>query len=372
MSPYLPPATAAVRAAVRTQLTSRLVQGTLQPGDLVLVACSGGPDSLALAAATAFVAPRAGLRAGAVNVHHGLQPGSGQVSRAAIGQCRDLGLQPAWVQEVDDDVSGPVSGPEGYARRLRYAALERAAASSGAVAVLLGHTLDDQAETVLLALGRGSGARAMAGMAPVREQYLRPLLGITREQTVTACTEADLHAWHDPTNQPQGPWRSAAGDPLPRSLVRSEVLPALRRALGPGVPQALARTAELARADADLLEELAADLLAGARVNDHDQGATAVVLDAAALAKAPAALRTRALRAGALAAGSPAGSLKYDHVAGLDRLLLEYRGQGPIALPGPVWAGRRCDTLVLSVDRQWGATPTQHTADRHQLREQER
>ena len=107
-------------------------------------------------------------------------------------------------------------------------------------------------------------------------------------------------------------------------------------------------------------------------MNDHDQGATAVVLDAAALAKAPAALRTRALRAGALAAGSPAGSLKYDHVAGLDRLLLEYRGQGPIALPGPVWAGRRCGTLVLSVDRQWGATPTQHTADRHQLREQER
>src|SRR5699024_342826 len=155
--PSMPPGTAAVRAGVRTLLRNRVAVGALAAGDLVLVACSGGADSLALAAATAFVAPRLGLRAGAVSVDHGMQPGSERVARRAIDQCADLGLDPALVRPAGAAPTG--QGPEAAARAVRYRALEEAAVQTGAAAILLGHTMDDQAETVLLALARGSGTR---------------------------------------------------------------------------------------------------------------------------------------------------------------------------------------------------------------------
>lgn len=348
--PYLPPATAAARTGVRTLLTEQLRAGALRPADLVLVACSGGADSLALAVATAFVAPRLGLRAGAVTVDHGLQPGTGDVGRETVMQCRTLGLDPAWVLTPDGDPhrGHPGSGgPEGRARAIRYDAFEQAVAETGAGAVLLGHTADDQAETVLLGLARGSGTRAMAGMASVRGHYLRPLLAVSRAQTEAVCAEAGLVPWYDPTNAPDGPWRTASGASLPRAAVRAEVLPALTRALGPGVIEALGRTAELAQADADLLDELAGQVLARARVGAASTASTAVLLDVATMADQPTALRTRALRAAALAAGSPPGSLNHGHIRTVDALITDYRGQGPISLPGPVWVARRYGTLVL-------------------------
>ncbi|TDE94332.1 tRNA(Ile)-lysidine synthetase [Occultella glacieicola] len=418
---------------MRTFLQARLDDGALTPGDLVLVACSGGADSLALAAAAAFVAPRLGVRAGAVSVDHGLQDGSRAVSERAVATCAGLGLDPARVLTPDgggvredgstrrvvaaggsagamgEDGSvervvavggaasgaagghGPVpdaaegrvggargEGPEGAARLLRYELLDAAATEFHAVGVLLGHTRADQAETVLLGLARGSGTRALAGMAPVRGRFWRPLLDVSREQTRRACEVGDLLVWTDPTNAADGPLRTAGGAALPRAAVRDRVLPELTRALGPGVEVALARTADLARDDADLLDELArglledarhrsrSDLRSGADLQDGadaragvdlqtatgpqdgtDAVGPAVVLEVSVLVDAHPALRRRALRLAALEAGADDGALARIHVRALDALLTDWHGQGPIHLPGPTEAVRRYGRLFL-------------------------
>ncbi|MBO3100798.1 tRNA lysidine(34) synthetase TilS [Cellulomonas fengjieae] len=317
-------------AAVRSAVAAAV--GDLQPGALVLVACSGGPDSLALAAGAAFVAERSARtgspwRARAVVVDHGLQGGSAHVADEAAAACRGLGL-PADVVAVTVDGAG-----EAAARTARYAALERSADALGASAVLLGHTLDDQAETVLLGLARGSGARALAGMAPARGRFRRPLLGLRRTDTLGACAALGLTPWHDPTND------GTHADAALRSRVRTEVMPVLERVLGPGVAEALARSADQLRADADLLDVLAQDLLASARAADG--------LDVDVLTAAAPALRTRALRSAAIAAGSPAGALGHAHVQALDALITRWHGQGPVALPGGIAAHRSCGRLAL-------------------------
>jgi tRNA(Ile)-lysidine synthase len=320
------PQVAAVRSAVAASVAD------LPDGSLVLVACSGGPDSLALAAGAVFVAQRSTRtgptwRAEAVVVDHGLQDGSSQVADEAAAACRALGLEASVVRA---DVTGT---NEAAARVARYAALERVADERGAAAVLLGHTLDDQAETVLLGLARGSGARALAGMPARRGRFRRPLLALRRTDTEGVCAALGLHPWHDPTNDHAHP------DAALRSRVRGEALPTLERVLGPGVADALARTADQLRDDADLLEALAADLLVAARTDDG--------LDVRVLADAPAALRTRALRAAAIAAGSPAGALLRAHVTAVDALVTDWHGQGAAALPGGVAATRACGRLAL-------------------------
>ncbi|WP_454041001.1 tRNA lysidine(34) synthetase TilS [Cellulosimicrobium sp. Marseille-Q8652] len=342
------PVVADARRAVRAALAG------LAEGDLVLVACSGGADSTALAAATAFVAPRAGLRAGAVVVDHGLQEGSAEVAAAAAARCRELGLDPVEVRRVVVPVSG--AGPEADARDARYAALDAAANARGAVAVLLGHTLDDQAETVLLGLARGAGARSLAGMAPRRGVLRRPFLGLRRADTEAVCRALGLGWWDDPTNDvPGGPGPRVAGPasrpghgaPL-RSRVRAAVVPALVEVLGPGAVPGLARTADLLRDDADLLDALAADLLDRALVvPDADPAGTVVELDPAALSAAHPALRRRALRAAALRAGCPASDLFAVHVDALDALVVAWRGQGPVHLPGDLRGHRSCGRLAL-------------------------
>ncbi|MCV2394988.1 tRNA lysidine(34) synthetase TilS [Actinotalea sp. M2MS4P-6] len=365
------PAVAAVRAAVRADLTALLAEAagasagpdvdaaadvsgprsTVGGRGLVLVAVSGGPDSLALAAAVAFVAPRLGLRAEAVVVDHGLQPGSAEVAERAADSCRELGL-PARVRAVT-----PRDPSEAAAREVRHAALAEEAERSGALAVLLGHTRDDQAEQVLLGLARGSGARSLAGMPAVRGLVRRPLLGLPRSVLAQACTDQGLEPWHDPTNHPDG------GGAL-RARVRHELLPMFDDVLGSGVDAALARTADLLRADAEVLDELASDLLDRARAagaGDPAAGSLAGapagsdLLDVATLAAAPEALRTRALRLAVLAWGAPAGSVHAVHVAAVDALVTRWNGQGPADLPG-LRVARRCGRLgpLTSTERTRG------------------
>ena len=192
MGPH--PAVAAVRLGVRRCLSG----AGLAPGDLVLAACSGGADSLALAAALAFEAPRLGLSGGGVTVDHGLQPGSMEQARKVTKTLAALGLDP--VRSVAVTVPRRRSGPEAAAREARYRALERLADETGAAAILLGHTTDDQAETVLLGLARGSGARSLAGMPERTGPFLRPLLGIGRATTRAACAAQGLEPWDDPQN----------------------------------------------------------------------------------------------------------------------------------------------------------------------------
>jgi tRNA(Ile)-lysidine synthase len=313
------PAVAMVRTAVRASLAG------LAPGDLVLAACSGGPDSLALAAALAFVAPRAGLRAGAVTVDHGLQEGSAERALAVAAALRGLGLDP--VHAVTVTVGGK-GGPEAAARAARYAALERAAADGGAVAVLLGHTLDDQAETVLLGLARGSGPRSLAGMPPRRGVFARPLLGVRRQVTMAACAALGLDPWADPHN---------ADRRFARVRVRLDALPALEAALGPGVTEALARTADQLRNDAEMLDKIAE--------TERERGDTP--LSAVRIAGLPGALRSRVLRSAALDAGCPAGALTADHVARIEELVTDWRGQRGVDLPGGVRAARRLDRVFF-------------------------
>jgi len=349
-------AVAAVRLAVSRALTD------LPAGSLVLVACSGGADSLALAAGTAFVVGRAAgradeaggvppLRAGAVVVDHGLQDGSAAVAECAAAQCRALGLDPVLVQPVA--VDGP-GGPEAAARDARYAALQDAAQRTGAVAVLLGHTLDDQAETVLLALARGSGARSLAGMPARRDPFRRPLLQLRRSDTAAACAAQRLVPWQDPTN---GPAPAGLASAPRRSRVRHEVLPALARVLGPGVVPALARTADQLREQADAIDTLAQQLLAAAAASPAPSpAAPAAGWAVDPLAAAVPGVRRAALHAAALRAGCLPGSLARRHVLALDALLVDWHGQGPVHLPGGVVAVRECGRLVLTDTSAAGPT----------------
>jgi tRNA(Ile)-lysidine synthase len=316
------PAIAAVRLAVRKALTD------LPNGSLVLVACSGGADSLALAHAAAFEALKAGLRGGAVVVDHGLQEGSAERSAAVAKSLAGLGLDPVEVATV---AVGDVGGPEAAARDARYAALDEAAKRLGAAAVLLGHTRDDQAETVLLGLARGSGARSLAGMADVSGVYRRPLLELDRTVTKTACAAAGLEVWDDPHNV----------DPrYARVRVRHDALPALEAALGPGVAGALSRTARLLRDDADALDEWAEEALSAA-------GTSGGGLDVTRLAVLHPAVRRRVLRRAAIDAGVPAGRLAAVHVEAIDVLIVDWHGQKEVALPGGFAAWRACGTLFF-------------------------
>lgn len=335
----LAPSVAAVRAAVRRVLTEvRPPRGATGPAPLVLVACSGGADSLALATATAFVAPRLGLRAGLVTVDHGLQPGSAQRAAEVAGWGERIGLDPVQVATVS--VAGRPGGPEAAAREARYQALVEVARRHDAAAVLLGHTRDDQAETVLLALARGSGPRGLAGM-PVRRRaggvlLLRPLLEVSREQTRKACAALGLTPWEDPHNV----------DPTyARARVRAEVMPTLVRALGAGTVENLARTAALLAADTAALDALAADALEAARaaVPGRAQGSALAVPVLRGLVPA---VRTRVLHAWARELGAAPAALGHRHVRALDALVTDWHGQGPVHLPGAIRVARRQDALV--------------------------
>lgn len=280
--------------------------------DGVLVGCSGGPDSLALAVISARAGERAsGAVVTAVIIDHQLQPGSAHVAASVREQLTAAGVD-AVVVPVEVGTDG---GPEAAARDARYDALRAAAAQHRAGTVLLGHTLDDQAETVLLGLARGSGVRSLAGMPPVRGIFVRPLLGLRRSVTVAACAELGLQPWTDPHNT----------DPTyARVRVRGRVLPRLERELGPGVAEALARTADLARDDADLLDELAATAYPGVLVEE--------ALDCAALSALAPAVRRRVLRRYLSEQG--AREVSAAHLSAVAVLLDRWRGQRGVDLPG--------------------------------------
>ncbi|MDO5698175.1 MAG: tRNA lysidine(34) synthetase TilS [Dermatophilus congolensis] len=316
------PAVAATRVAVRATLSE--LSGS---GGLVLVACSGGADSLALAAAAAFEAPRAGMRAGAVVVDHGLQPGSDAVAREAAATCADLGLDP--VVRVRIEVAPTdAGGPEAAARDARYTAVTDAAATHDAVAVLLGHTRHDQAEQVLLGLARGSGTRSLAGMPSARGLFRRPLLDLPAQTTRQACEDLGLTPWQDPHNDDDRYLRVRA-----RKLMAT-----LEAELGPGVVAALARSAALARIDADALDALAENAIAELGEPPWEVAEFAALHDA---------IRGRVWRLLARDAGVPLGSLSHRHVAEADRLLTDYRGQGPISWPGGHEVARRGRAVVV-------------------------
>lgn len=268
-----------------------------------LVACSGGADSLALAWAAHHVASRRATPVAALVVDHGLQPGSDAVAAAVLDVLASFGLSGDAVAVTVPDAG---AGPEASAREARYAALERA---SGDRTVLLGHTRDDQAETVLLGLARGSGPRSLAGMPAARGPFRRPLLDLTRETTASACSELGLAPWQDPMN---------ADRRYARVRVREVVLPMLEEQLGPGVRDALARSATLL---SEVLGRAGAD-------TDPDADAA----DCAWLAGLAPGHRRRALHQWLRASG--ARDLSSSHVHAVEGLVTSWRGQKGIDVPG--------------------------------------
>jgi len=291
-----------------------------------VVACSGGADSLALASATVFEGRDQGWYVVGATVDHGLQEGSDSRAETVVAQLATLGVDETVSARAT--VEAPGLGPEAAARAARYAVLEQLRESFDADLVLLGHTRDDQAETVLLGLTRGSGGRALAGMRPAFDHYRRPLLDVSHTDTVTACQVEGLRIWEDPHND----------DPaFTRVRVRRRVLPMLEDELGPGVTDALARTAEQLRPDMELLDAYADQAL-------RDLGDELPVDGLLAL---PGPIRTRVLRLAAVAAGAPAGELFHQHVVAVDALVTDWHGQKWVDLPGHLRAVRRDGLLAF-------------------------
>lgn len=295
---------------------------------LILVGCSGGPDSLALAAVCAFFANRGEVRVGAVVVDHQMQQGSAAVAQRTAAQLQRLGLDPVLVRAVNLKDDG--TGPEGAARAARFAALEAAALELGAEHILLGHTMDDQAESVLLGLARGSGTRSLAGMRERRGIYLRPFLGLRRDETLTICQALDLDPWHDPANQ----------DPAYlRVRVRHQVMPHLSAELGPGITESLARSATILGQDADFLDRLAqAEYSKLAQVSAENSQIVSISLPEDALRELPPALRTRVLAMAAVELGGVQPSL--ERLGAAQSLLARKGSAGPVQLAGKVSAWR--------------------------------
>jgi tRNA(Ile)-lysidine synthase len=309
----------------------------------VLVACSGGADSLALLSAAVFELRRGPNKVIGVVVDHGLQDGSAEHTARVVEQMAAMGAHETALIRVRVDATA--IGVEAGAREARYAALGQLALHFGARAVLLGHTRDDQAETVLLGLARGSGGRSIAGMRREFRRgevyFLRPLLDVTREQTEAACRHEGLDFWVDPHN---------SNPRFLRARVRHDVMPVLERELGPGVAATLARTAEQLRPDMEFLDDFAERLYGEAREPEtHGLGVRVRIL---ATEPHGWAMQTRIARLAALEAGCPADELFAVHVNAVAQLL-QYpdRDGRQIQLPGHVTAYRDDGGRVLAFRR---------------------
>ncbi|MEY2945804.1 MAG: hypothetical protein RL243_564 [Actinomycetota bacterium] len=303
-----------VRRAVRENWDSA---GVIE-GDLVLVAVSGGADSMALAASAAFEGQRAGIRVGAVVIEHGLQEVTKQIAPMVAERLSALGLSPVEVVAITVPAGHGSGGVEAAAREARYAALETAASKLGAKHVLLGHTQNDQAETVLLGLARGSGLKSIAGMTSIDGRWLRPLLNISRATTEAACADQGVEVWDDPANE------SAE---FARVRVRKNALPALESELGSGVVPALARTAELVQEDLAFLEaqgEAAFKTIAKV-------AATKISIGVTELAELPAPIASRVLHRALSLFGATISKIHVDEVM---QLVTNWHGQKELTVPG--------------------------------------
>jgi len=315
-----------VRRAIRASLAD------LDAAQSVIVACSGGADSLALALAAADESRATGRPIAAVIIDHGLQDDSAAVAATAAEACARAGLDPVEVVRVEVAAGPGSGGMEAAARDARRAALIAAAERLDCAAILLAHTRDDQAETVLLRLARGSGARSLAAMAPIDGPWRRPLLDVPR--TDVRASLGGHSAWQDPHNTDTA---------FARVRVRTRALPALVDALGDDVVDGLARSARLLRDDADALDDLAANALAHLEIA-VDEG---LAFEVTALEALPRAVRTRVLRHAALRVGVPATDLTLAHVDRIEALISSWHGQGAVDLPAHVGAWRAYGRLTL-------------------------
>jgi tRNA(Ile)-lysidine synthase len=299
----------------------------LEPNSKVCIGVSGGADSLALAAAAKLESKNFSIDLVAVIVDHGLQANSAEIAEFAKQQLIKLGFQDIFVGRASVQI---IDGLEASARRARYKVFQQAIETYGPNTFLLGHTKNDQAEGVLLGLARGSGTKSLSGMQEVSGIFVRPLLGIDRATTEIACHESNIEFWVDPHNSNQD---------FTRVRVRENILPLLENEIGPGIIDALARSAKILREDATALDEWAESVFRQVKPMD---------IEISILDGLPVAVRSRVLRMAIYAAGAPAGSISAAHLEPIEAFVSDWRGQGHTSLPGGVKVCRISGRLSLS------------------------
>ena len=323
----LSPSQGQLRLAVRQCLAAHT-----KPGQKLLVAVSGGADSLALAAATEFEAKKLGLKIAAAVIDHALQKNSDKVAAQTAKTLSALGFEEVVVKKVS---VGKAGGPEAAARTARYTALETIRQQTKAHFVVLGHTSSDQAETVLLGLVRGSGAKSLSGMSEKTGVLLRPLLGIDRATTEAFCADSAIKYWSDPQNQDKK---------YLRVLIRKHILPFLEKQLGGSVATSLIRTSDQLREDNSYLEAQADKSFK----NSAKVSAAGISFDAKALEKLPAAILNRVIKKALDSFGSESSR---SHVLAVSDLVLSWHGQKPLALPG-VRVVRKGNSITFEPNRR--------------------
>jgi len=295
----------------------------LDPGDLVLVGCSGGADSLALVWTTSVVGKRLELKTGAVIVDHQLIPESNDVAHNAKKQCEELGVEKVIIKKVE--VNQTNEGLEAAARIARYEAFENVLHETNAKVILLAHTQDDQAETVLMRLTRGSGAKSLSGMSAISGKYLRPFLHLRKKIVHDSLDLIGMKAWQDPAN---------FDNQYLRVKVRQELMPKLIEVLGEGAISSLDKTSQLLRLDNQALDELAQQFV------DAQDDVKKNGLRVKELENLPEAIRTRVLKICAVASGVHPGPFSFEHIEAIDALVKNWHGQGNVDLPGFIQATR--------------------------------
>jgi len=294
-----------------------------EAGDSLLVGCSGGADSLALAWTALVVGKRLELKIGVIIVDHQLIPESSSVALNAKKQCEELGIQEVIIKRVN--VEQTHEGLEAAARIARYEAFENVLHETNAQAILLAHTQDDQAETVLMRLTRGSGAKSLSGMAQVSGKYLRPFLHLRKKLVHDSLDLISLKAWQDPAN---------TDNQFLRVKVRHELMPKIVEVLGESAISSLDKTSQLLRLDNQALEDLAQQFF-GSQKDVKTKG-----LEISELEKLSEAIRTRVLRICAIASGVHPGPFSFEHIEAIDALVKNWHGQGNVDLPGFIQATR--------------------------------
>jgi tRNA(Ile)-lysidine synthase len=323
----LSPAQGAIRHAVREVLTANT-----KPGQKLLIAVSGGADSLALASAVLFESKKLQLNIATVTIDHGLQKASAKVAEQTLEKLQQIGITEAWSKKVK---VGSKGGPEAAARDARYKALESIRIESKSDFIVLGHTANDQAETVLLGLTRGSGSKSLSGMSTRSDRLLRPLLSIERKTTEQFCKEENISPWQDPQNKDLK---------FLRVRIRKVVLPFLEKQLGNGIFSNLIRTSSQLKEDDQYLSSVAEK----AFKKIAKTSARTVILDQPGLSKLPAAIRNRVIK-------SAIDYFEVDssrvHVLAVADLILNWHGQKPLALPG-VRVERKGKTITIKATQE--------------------
>ncbi|MGZ4209326.1 MAG: tRNA lysidine(34) synthetase TilS [Actinomycetota bacterium] len=314
-------------AVVRRTIDERSL---FKGGERTLLAVSGGPDSLAMLHLFARLASAYDLDLHVAHFDHRLREGSGTDAAFVARQAAKLGL-PSTVRAAEE--TGPVAGrsPEETARDRRKAFLQEVAEGIGAVRIATGHTLDDQAETILMRLLFGTGPRGLGGITPLRWWYVRPLIDARRVQTEAFCRALHLHPRIDPTN----------ADPrFRRNVIRNETIPFLASTLNASLSESVTRLGDILRDEDHYLHGLA---LSQAPPEPNPDGGSRLPLEV--IRQLPVPLQRRAIRYLFVVEGLEAGAT---HTEAVRRLVLSEKAAGRIDLPGPLSARLEYGFLVVS------------------------